>query len=90
MKLPFDNKRKVNISFDVIAEKDKSLILNVSDGKNIGRIIDIDINDDGSINYLIVESKKFVKRISLSNSEISIKMTEIVKIGKDVILVKLA
>lgn len=73
-----------------ISELQSKDIVNVSDGKNIGRIIDIDINDDGSINYLIVESKKFVKRISLSNSEISIKMTEIVKIGKDVILVKLA
>lgn len=72
-----------------ISELQSKDIVNVSDGKNIGRIIDIDINDDGSINYLIVESKKFVKRISLSNSEISIKMTEIVKIGKDVILVKL-
>ena len=71
-----------------ISELQSKDIVNVSDGKNIGRIIDIDINDDGSINYLIVESKKFVKRISLSNSEISIKMTEIVKIGKDVILVK--
>ncbi len=29
-----NNKRKINISFDVIAEKDKSLILNVNDGKN--------------------------------------------------------
>ena len=73
-----------------ISELQSKDIVNVSDGKNIGRIIDIDINDDGSINYLIVESKKFVKRISLSNSEISIKMTEIVKIGKDVLLVKLA
>lgn len=73
-----------------ISELQSKDIVNVSDGKNIGRIIDIDIDDDGSINYLIVESKKFVKRISLSNSEISIKMTEIVKIGKDVILVKLA
>lgn len=72
-----------------ISELQSKDIVNVSDGKNIGRIIDIDINDDGSINYLIVESKKFVKRISLSNSEISIKMTEILKIGKDVILVKL-
>lgn len=72
-----------------ISELQSKDIVNVSDGKNIGRIIDIDINDDGSINYLIVESKKFVKRISLSNSEISIKMTEIVKIGRDVILVKL-
>lgn len=62
-------------------------IVNTLDGKNVGRIIDIDINDDGKVNYFVVESKKYLKRISVYNNEILIKYSDIVKIGKDVILV---
>ena len=62
-------------------------VVNQYDGKNVGRIIDIDINESGAINYFIVEPKKMIKKFNIYNSEVTIKMTEIIKIGEDVILV---
>lgn len=70
-----------------ISELQSKDVVNTCDGKNVGRIIDIDINENGVINYFIVEPKKLVKRLNIYNNEFNIKMSEIVKIGKDVILV---
>lgn len=64
-------------------------VINQVDGRNIGRIIDMDINDDGSVNYFVVEPKKIMKKLNIYNNETSIKLTQIVKIGEDVILVDL-
>lgn len=63
-------------------------VVNQYDGKNVGRIIDIDIGENGIINYFVVEPKKMMKKFNIYNSEITIKMTEIIKIGQDVILVE--
>lgn len=70
-----------------ISELQSKDVVNTLDGKNVGRIIDIDISENGVINYFIVEPKKLVKRLNIYNNEFNIKMSEIVKIGKDVILV---
>ena len=64
-------------------------VINQGDGRNIGRIIDMDINEDGSINYFIVEPKKNMKKLNIYNSETNINIKQIVKIGEDVILVDL-
>ena len=65
-------------------------VINQGDGRNIGRIIDMDINEDGSINYFIVEPKKIMKKLNIYNSETNINIKQIVKIGEDVILVDLS
>lgn len=64
-------------------------VVNSIDGRNIGRIIDMDILDNGMVNYFVVEPKKILKRFNIYNNETSIKLEEIVKIGEDVILVNL-
>ena len=64
-------------------------VINQSDGRNIGRIIDMDIGDNGTINYFVVEPKKIIKKLNIYNSETSININQIVKIGEDVILVDL-
>lgn len=64
-------------------------VVNQSDGRNIGRIIDMDIMENGVVNYFVVEPKKILKRFNIYNNETSIKLDEIVKIGEDVILVNL-
>ncbi len=64
-------------------------VINQIDGRNIGRIIDMDINEDGSVNYFVVEPKKIMKKLNIYNNETSIKLSQIVKIGEDVILVDL-
>ena len=62
-------------------------VINQTTGANLGRIIDLDVNENGYINYLIVGSLKMIKK--LSSPEYKVKYSSIKKIGKDVILVEL-
>ena len=63
-------------------------IISIKDGKNLGRIIDLDITEEGSINYISAEPKQFF-RFNIYNKEVSFTFKQIVKIGKDVILVEI-
>lgn len=62
-------------------------IISVIDGKNIGNIIDIEINEEGNKIDLIVEKHKFILSSFSNKKEITIKWDQIKKIGEDVILV---
>lgn len=64
-------------------------VVNQNDGRNIGKIIDMDILENGTINFFVVEPRKFLKRLNIYNNETNIKLSEIIKIGEDVILVDL-
>ena len=64
-------------------------VVNKNDGRNIGRIIDVDILESGMINIFVVEPKKILKKLNIYNNETSIKLNQVVKIGEDVILVDL-
>jgi YlmC/YmxH family sporulation protein len=63
-------------------------VVNVIDGKKIGNIIDITIENDGKMNGLIVEKSKFLLSMFTTRDEVLIKWEQIEKIGEDVILVK--
>ena len=63
-------------------------VINVKDGKRLGKIMDAEIDNKGLITYFAVEQKKFF-RIFSSNPEVNITFNQIVKIGEDVILVEL-
>lgn len=63
-------------------------IVNVVDGTRLGKIVDININQNGFINSLIVEPVKMLRRINYG-SEINVTFKQIVTIGSDVILVDL-
>lgn len=72
-----------------LSELQNKDIICVNDGKKIGNIIDINIDNSGKLDSLIVEKSKFIiSRFSTSN-EIEIKWGQIEKIGEDVILVNL-
>lgn len=62
-------------------------IVNVQDGKKIGNIVDIKINEQGDMEGLVVERTKFLISMFSSRNEIEIKWSQIEKIGEDVILV---
>lgn len=64
-------------------------IVNLIDGKNIGNIIDIEINEEGTAISLIVEKHKFLISSFSNKKEITIKWEQIKKIGEDVILVNI-
>ena len=61
-------------------------IVNVLDGKNVGSIIDVNVNEAGAIESLVIENNK--RLLSFSNeAETVVLWKDITKIGEDVILV---
>lgn len=64
-------------------------VINVIDGKNIGSIIDLELNEDGTTNGLVVEKYKFLISSFSNKKELIIKWNQIKKIGEDVILVNI-
>jgi len=64
-------------------------IINIIDGKNIGKIIDLEIDDKGNAVGLIVEKYKFIISSFSTKKELIIKWDQIKKIGEDVILVNI-
>ena len=63
-------------------------IINTTDGKKIGTIIDVVIGEDGKMSSLVVEKGKFFSKFS-NKDEIEISWNQVKKIGEDVILVTL-
>lgn len=61
-------------------------IVNVKDGRNIGSIVDVNINSDGNIESLVIEAPKRMLSFS-KDDDMVVKWKEINKIGNDVILV---
>jgi len=59
-------------------------IVNINDGKKVGKIIDAEITETGSIIHLVVERKYFLFN---KDNETNITFNQIKKIGTDVILV---
>lgn len=66
--------------------QNKDVILE-SDGKLLGKIIDIVINSEGIIEKLVVEKYKFLISRFKTSGEIEIPWKNISKMGEDVILV---
>lgn len=63
-------------------------IVSVIEGKKIGKIIDVVIDDKGNMKSLIVQKTRVLNMFS-SQGEIEVKWEQIKKIGEDVILVDL-
>ena len=70
-----------------LSELQSKDIVNLNDGKRMGKIIDVEI-DSGKIYNLIIESKRFFLNIFRRGEEVTIKWESIEKIGEDVILIK--
>lgn len=65
-------------------------IVNVNDGKNIGSIIDVTIDEiSGNIVSFIIEPNKNFLKLFSRNTDTEINWKNITKIGEDVILVKI-
>ncbi len=62
-------------------------IVNINDGKKIGRIIDASINDTGMIEYLSIERFRGINGFFNKDNETTITFKQIKRIGEDVILV---
>lgn len=64
-------------------------IVALEDGKKIGNIIDVSIDEKGNMVALIIQKSKFLNNFFSSQNEIEIKWNQVKKIGEDVILVNI-
>lgn len=62
-------------------------VINITDGKNIGNIIDVYVTEDGYIELFVIETNKSIFSLN-KETDIKIKWNNITKIGEDVILIK--
>lgn len=70
-----------------LSELQSKSIVNVTDGKNIGIIIDANVDMNGNIKSFVVEEKRKLFTISRDSNAV-IHWEDIKKIGEDVILVE--
>ncbi len=74
----------MNMYLSELQDKD---IISMKTGLNYGHVIDIEIGDNGQIISFVVENRKLFQR-NYKKEEITFKYSDIEKIGKDVILVR--
>lgn len=73
-----------------LSDLQKKDIININDGRIIGRIIDAEINESsGVLDSLIVEKSKYMRSLFTTENDITIKFEQIKKLGSDVILIEL-
>ena len=70
-----------------LSEMQDKQIISIISGMSYGKIIDVEINENGQIISIIAENHKLFRK-TFKNEEVSFKFSDIEKIGKDVILVK--
>lgn len=71
-----------------LSELQRKDIINIKDGKKVGKIIDVEFDqNNGYMIKFIIERAHFIKSLFSSSEEISIKFTQIKKMGEDVILI---
>lgn len=74
----------MNIFLSEIQEKE---IISIITGLNYGRVIDVEIDSNGSIISFLAKPKKLFQK-PFGDNEFKFNYSEIEKIGKDVILVR--
>ena len=73
-----------------LSDLQNKYIVNVNDGKNIGNIIDVKIDEEnGSIISLVIEPNRTFFSFNKGKIDTEIKWNSIEKIGEDVILVNI-
>lgn len=71
-----------------LSDLQNKTVINLIDGKNIGNIIDMSVDEKGMTTGIIVEKHKFLISYFSNKKEMVIKWDQIEKIGEDVILVR--
>ena len=70
-----------------LSELQSKRIINIVNGSNFGNIIDVNVDDNGKITFLLIDKGKNIFSLN-RESDIRIEWNQIIKIGEDVILVK--
>lgn len=72
-----------------LSELQNKDIISLKDGRKLGRIIDAEINPQGQIIFLIIETRRSFKKLFSHQEENKIPYDDISKIGEDVILINM-
>ncbi len=71
-----------------LSELQRKNIVDIKTGKLIGKIVDVEFDQtNGYMIKFIIEESHFIKSLFKTNEELSIKFTQIKKMGEDVILI---
>lgn len=74
-----------------LSELQKKDIINIKDGKKIGKIVDVEFDiNNGYLIHFVIEKAHFVRNLFNNTSELTIKFTQIKKLGEDVILIDIS
>ena len=63
-------------------------VISMEDGKLLGNIVDVNIDNNGQLISFLVAKKRFFSWF-FSRNEVEIKWSQIERVGSDVILVKI-
>ena len=76
------------VEYMKVSELQRKDIVNINDGKIVGRIIDVLINEiDGTLDGFVIERSKYIRSLFSSEEDTIIKFNQIKKLGSDVILI---
>jgi YlmC/YmxH family sporulation protein len=64
-------------------------VVSLNDGRNLGKIVDVEIDSNGCITNILIEKRRFFIKLFGSSSQYNITFKEINKIGDDVILINI-
>ena len=71
-----------------LSELQRKDIINLKDGKRVGKIVDVEFDiNSGYMIHFVIEKANFVRNLFSTTDELNIKFTQIKKLGEDVILI---
>lgn len=74
-----------------LSELEKKDIINIKNGKVIGRIVDVEFDiNNGCLIRFIIESPNIIKSLFSTPDSLTIKFNQIKKLGEDVILIDIS
>lgn len=73
-----------------LSELQKKDIINIRDGKRVGKIIDVEFDNNGYMVHFVIERCNFMRSLFSNTNELNIKFSQIKKMGEDVILIDIS
>lgn len=71
-----------------LSELQRKDIINIKDGKKVGKIIDVEFDpSSGYLVHFVIERVHFMRNLFTNTEELTINFTQIKKLGEDVILI---
>lgn len=75
----------------LLSDLQRKDIININNGKRVGRIIDAEIDEmNGNLKKLIIEPNRYFRSVFNEGKDLKIKYEQIKKMGEDVILIDLS